>query len=100
MPESAVPLIDSLPSLASVRLERTTGASKTSTEQSKVEGYKAVEALLMRTMVETMLPSDAKSVFGSGVAGSTWKGFLAESIANELAKDGRLGIAKELAKAR
>lgn len=100
MQESAVSLIDSLPSLVSSRQERTTVSTKNVSERSQVEGFKAVEALLMRTVVESMLPSNAKSVFGSGVAGSTWKAFLAESIANELAKDGRLGIAKELAKAR
>lgn len=100
MQKSAVPLIESLPALVNSRLERTTPSTRNLSEQSQVDGFKAVEALLMRTVVEAMLPSNAKSVFGSGVAGSTWKAFLAESIANELAKNGRLGIAKELAKAR
>lgn len=56
------------------------------------------ESFVLRSFVETMLPKDNESFFGSGTAGSIWKSMLAERIGDEMAKDGGIGIAELLEK--
>jgi peptidoglycan hydrolase FlgJ len=65
---------------------------------SPAEPYRQFEAFVLQSFVETMLPKDAESVFGSGTAGEVWKGMLAEKIGAELAASGGIGIAEQLAK--
>ena len=62
--------------------------------------YTKFEAFLVQTFVESMLPSDAPNVFGSGTAGKIWKSMLAEHLANEIAKGTAFGIADKIAKHR
>jgi flagellar protein FlgJ len=62
--------------------------------------YTKFEAFLVQTFVESMLPSDAPNVFGSGTAGKIWKSMLAEHLANEIAKSTAFGIADRIAKHR
>jgi flagellar protein FlgJ len=64
------------------------------------DAYTKFEAFLIQTFVESMLPSDAPNVFGSGVAGKIWKSMLAEHLANEIAKGTAFGIADKIAKHR
>jgi Rod binding domain-containing protein len=64
------------------------------------DAYTKFEAFLVQTFVESMLPSDAPNVFGSGVAGKIWKSMLAEHLANEIAKGTAFGIADKIAKHR
>jgi hypothetical protein len=65
---------------------------------SPMKPYQEFESFVLRTFVESMLPKDAESVFGSGTAGDVWKGMLAEKIGAEIAKSGGIGIAEQLAK--
>ncbi|HSP25420.1 MAG TPA: rod-binding protein, partial [Saliniramus sp.] len=65
---------------------------------SPMNPYQQFEAFVLRSFVETMLPKDAESVFGSGTAGDVWKGMLAEKIGDEIARSGGIGIAEQLAK--
>lgn len=65
---------------------------------SPMKPYQEFESFVLRTFVESMLPKDADSVFGSGTAGDVWKGMLAEKIGAEIAKSGGIGIAEQLAK--
>lgn len=58
--------------------------------------YRNFEAMALSTFVETMLPGDAESVFGSGTAGNVWRSMLAEQVAGEIAKAGGIGIADSL----
>ena len=64
------------------------------------DAYAKFEAFLVQTFVESMLPTDAPNVFGSGVAGKIWKSMLAEHLANEIAKSTAFGIADKIAKHR
>lgn len=65
---------------------------------SPAEPYRQFEAFVLQSFVETMLPKEAESVFGSGTAGEVWKGMLAEKIGAELAASGGVGIAEQLAR--
>jgi hypothetical protein len=62
-----------------------------------VEPYRRFEAFVLQSFVETMLPSQAESVFGSGNAGAIWKSLLAEKLADQFARAGGIGIADRLA---
>ena len=64
------------------------------------DAYTKFEAFLVQTFVESMLPTDAPNVFGSGVAGKIWKSMLAEHLANAIAKGTAFGIAEKIAKHR
>lgn len=54
------------------------------------------ESFVLRSFVETMLPQENTSFFGTGTAGQIWKSMLAERIGDEMAKDGGIGIAELL----
>lgn len=56
------------------------------------------ESFVLRSFVETMLPKENDSFFGTGTAGQIWKSMLAERIGDEMAKDGGIGIAELLEK--
>jgi len=56
------------------------------------------QALVLTSMVESMLPKDAEHVFGSGTAGSIWRSMMAEKIAAQLAERDVLGLSKDLEK--
>jgi flagellar protein FlgJ len=64
------------------------------------DAYAKFEAFLVQTFVESMLPTDAPNVFGSGTAGKIWKSMLAEHLANEIAQGTAFGIADKIAKHR
>lgn len=65
--------------------------------EKPADAYVQFEALLLQNMVETMMPKDSESMFGSGTAGMIWKSMLAEKVAAEIARTGALGIAKQIA---
>jgi len=65
----------------------------------KPDAYRAFEAMTLSSFVQTMLPTDASAVFGTGTAGDIWKSMLAERIGAELAKSDSFGIAAQLASA-
>ena len=56
------------------------------------------ESFVLRSFVESMLPEDNGSFFGTGTAGQIWKSMLAERIGDEMAKDGGIGIADLIGK--
>lgn len=60
--------------------------------------YGQLEAFIMQTFIQSMLPNNATSVFGKGTAGEVWKSMLAEKLGGEVARSGQLGIASRLAK--
>jgi hypothetical protein len=61
------------------------------------KAYKGLEELVLRNLVETMLPKDAEAVFGAGTAGDIWKSMLADQLAAQLSKNIDLGLAKAAA---
>ena len=54
------------------------------------------EAMMLSPLVSEMLPKDASNVFGSGTAGDMWRSMLAEQVSLQIAKSGKLGLARRL----
>lgn len=61
--------------------------------------FREFEAVFLQNFVEAMLPDQAESLFGKGLAGDTWKSYLAEKVAEKLAQSGQIGLADMLASA-
>ena len=59
--------------------------------------YRQFEAMALASMLEAAMPRD-EGFFGKGVAGDTWKSMLIDQIASEMAKQGGVGIAAQLAR--
>ena len=68
------------------------GAGSTKADRVGIE----FEALILRSFISQMLPDGSAGVFGGGQAGEMWKSLLSDKIAAEVAKSGRLGIAKRI----
>lgn len=61
--------------------------------------YEQLEAFVLQSFVQSMLPTNAAASFGSGTAGDIWKSMLAEQLGAQLAKAGGIGLAQSLAAA-
>lgn len=59
------------------------------------ETYRKFEAMVLQNFIKSMLP-ESDEVYGKGASGEIWKGMMAEKIAEEIAKDGGIGIADGL----
>jgi peptidoglycan hydrolase FlgJ len=55
-----------------------------------------LESMLLKSMIDQMLPKEASDVYGAGVAGDVWKSMLSEKIAEQIAKSGALKIGERL----
>jgi peptidoglycan hydrolase FlgJ len=64
--------------------------------RSAPDAFSQLEAVVMQTFIQSMLPKNAKNVFGKGLAGDIWRSMLAEKLANEMARSGQVGLAKRL----
>jgi flagellar protein FlgJ len=64
--------------------------------RSAPDAFGQLEAVVMQTFIQSMLPKNAAHVFGKGIAGDIWKSMLAEKLANEVARSGHIGLAKRL----
>jgi flagellar protein FlgJ len=58
--------------------------------------YQLFEASMLKAFFESMLPNNAKSVFGAGLAGNIWKSMLADSLGTTVSKGKGVGIARQL----
>jgi peptidoglycan hydrolase FlgJ len=54
------------------------------------------EAMMLNSFVSELLPKDTGEVFGQGTAGDMWRSMLAEQVSTQIAKSGRLGLARRL----
>jgi hypothetical protein len=54
-----------------------------------------LEQLVLKNLVENMLPKDSGVVFGNGTAGDIWRSFLADQLAAEVGKTVDLGVVKK-----
>jgi peptidoglycan hydrolase FlgJ len=54
------------------------------------------EAMMLNSFVGELLPKDASNVFGQGTAGDMWRSMLAEQVSLQIAKSGKLGLARRL----
>jgi flagellar protein FlgJ len=60
--------------------------------------YQNLEAVMLQGFVEYMMPSDSDGLYGDKAADGVMRGMFAEQIAMQMAKSGKLGIAKMMAK--
>jgi Rod binding domain-containing protein len=54
------------------------------------------EAMMLNSFVGELLPKDTASVFGEGMAGDMWRSMLSEQVSMQIAKSGKLGLARRL----
>jgi peptidoglycan hydrolase FlgJ len=54
------------------------------------------EAMMLNSFVGEMLPKDTGEVFGQGMASNMWRSMLAEQVSMQIAKSGKLGLARRL----
>jgi flagellar protein FlgJ len=60
------------------------------------EAFQKFEAMVLQTFLQDMLPKEAETVYGSGMAGEMWKTFLAQQLGEQMAKGGGIGIANRV----
>ena len=65
---------------------------------SGLSPYQKFEAVLLQTFVQEMLPKDDK-LFGDAASADAYRGMMAEQLADQLARSGRIGIARMIEKA-
>ncbi|WP_158808098.1 rod-binding protein [Beijerinckia sp. L45] len=61
----------------------------------KLKAYQKFEAVLLQNFVESILPKDDE-LFGDKNSADIYRSMMAEQFANQLAKSGSLGIAKQI----
>lgn len=59
---------------------------------AKTKAYKGLEQLILKNLMESMLPKESAAIFGKGSAGDIWRSFLADQLAAEIVKTVDLGI--------
>jgi peptidoglycan hydrolase FlgJ len=64
--------------------------------RNAADAFGQLEAFVLQSFIQSMLPKNASHVFGKGTAGEVWKSMMAEKLANEIARSGQVGIAKRL----
>jgi flagellar protein FlgJ len=64
--------------------------------RTATDAFGQLEAVVLQSFIQSMLPKNAKNVFGKGIAGDIWKSMLAEKLANEVGRSGQVGLAKRL----
>ena len=72
--------------------------SRAATVTPPMSPYRKFEAVLLQTFVQEMLPKD-DNLFGDAASADACRSMLAEQLANQLAKSGRIGIAQMIEKA-
>ena len=75
---------------ADARVKMTTSGS-----HDKTKVYQKFEAVLLQNFVEAMLPKD-NELFGDKNSADIYRSMMAEQFADQLAKSGSLGIAKQI----
>jgi flagellar protein FlgJ len=59
---------------------------------ARSKAYKGLEQLILKNLVESMLPKESEAFFGTGSAGDIWRSFLADQLATQVGKTVDLGI--------
>ena len=62
---------------------------------SKLKAYQKFESVLLQNFVESMLPKDSE-LFGDKNSAEIYRSMMAEQFADQIAKSGSLGIAKQI----
>jgi len=64
------------------------------------DAFAQLEAFVLQSFIQTMLPRNSQTFFGKGTAGEVWKSMLAEKLGAQIASSNQLGLAKRLAAGR
>lgn len=67
-----------------------------SAPSSMPAAFERFEAMVLQTFLQSMLPEDATSVYGEGMAGEMWQSMLAEQLGSVMARRGGIGIADRM----
>jgi hypothetical protein len=59
---------------------------------ARTKAYKGLEQLVLKNLVESMLPKDSGAFFGTGTASDIWRSFLADQLATQVGNTVDLGI--------
>ena len=78
-------------------LASSTPARTASVDDPKKKPFVEFEAMVLQTFLQSMLPSDSESVYGSGLSGDMWKSLLAQEMGKAMAQTGGIGIADKVA---
>ena len=62
---------------------------------ARTNAYKGLEQLVLKNLLESMLPKESVAIFGGGTAGEIWRSFLADQLATQVGKTVNLGIVHE-----
>lgn len=66
------------------------------TTGNRKAAHRDFEATVLRSFFETMLPATEGGFYGQGTAGNVWRSMSADYLAQEFAKTGGIGIARQL----
>jgi Rod binding domain-containing protein len=91
---ATAPTAASAPSAVDARARFAAAADASDEKAAKVKTE--FESVMLNTFVSEMLPKDASTVFGQGLAGDMWKSMLADQVSRQMAKSDALGIGKRL----
>lgn len=78
---------------ASQRIQQNTSGP----ESAAAKANKEFEAFVLQYFLESMMPKDTASLYGSGTAGDFWKSMFAEHTGREMAQSNAFGIAELIA---
>lgn len=60
------------------------------------KAHQKLESIFLQGIITSMLSNQQSKIYGKGIAGSYWKSFMAEAIANQVASGKSIGIAESL----
>lgn len=69
-------------------------ASRSHATHTSARAYKGLEQLVLKNLIETMLPKNSSALFGSSTAGDIWRSMLADQLASAIGNTVDLGIAR------
>jgi peptidoglycan hydrolase FlgJ len=75
--------------------EHGTESSNIKPQNARVKAYKGLEQLVLKNLLENMLPKESGTFFGTGTAGDIWRSFLADQLATQVGKTVNLGLDRQ-----
>ncbi len=67
------------------------------TSDPKTGAYRSFEKMMLKNMVETMLPPADTGVFGDQISGGVWRSMTADALSSAVADSGGIGLASVIA---
>ena len=75
--------------------EHGTESSYIKPPNARTKAYKGLEQLVLKNLLENMLPKESGTFFGVGTAGDIWRSFLADQLATQVGKTVNLGLDRQ-----